>query len=174
METSSRKMWYQEKLMSYWKNRNDGMEKIRGEIMVLAFYAFISFPRMAANFLSKFEGRTLDSDEELAYFYFNVSSSFTSISSLLITLLLLTGFLVKSRFCTGLVSVVIPVTLLSVALGYSSAMYLVTPAHLHEALYLAHCAVLITAAAFALLSVFHAICFLTWLSVRGKVEGTSH
>ena len=170
METSSRKMWYQEKVMSYWKNQNDCMEKTRGEIMVIAVYTCISFPRMAGNFQRKVEDRTLDSLEELAYFYFNISSSFTSIASLLITLLLLTGFLVKSRFCTGLASIFVTVTLLSIILGYSSSMYLVTPSHLHEGLYWAHCVLLSAAAAAALLSVFHTICFLTWLSVREKME----
>ncbi|KAL0005512.1 hypothetical protein SO802_013073 [Lithocarpus litseifolius] len=173
METSSRKTWYLEKVMSYWKNQNDCMKKIRGEIMVLAVYTFISFPRMAENFMRKVEDRTLDSSEELAFFYFKISSSLTSTASLLITLLLLTGYLVKSRLCTGLVSIILPVTLLSVTLGYSSSMYLVTPSQLHERLYLAYCVLLITAAAVALFSVFHTICFLTWLSVRERMERTN-
>ena len=170
METSSRNLWYQEKVMSYWKNQNDCMEKARGAIMVLAVYTLFIFPRMAGNFKRTVEGRTLDSSEELAYFYFKMSSSFTSIASLLMTLLLLTGFLVKSRFCTGLLSITFLVTLLSMIPGYSSSLYLVTPSQLHERLYLSHCGLLITAAAGALLCVFQAICFLTWLSVREKIE----
>ena len=170
METSSRKMWYQEKVMSYWKNQNDRMEEARGAIMVLAVYTLIIFPRMTENFKRKVEDRTLDSSEELAYFYFNMSTSFTFIASLLMTLLLLTGFLVKSRLCTGLLSIVYLVTLLSMIPGYSSSLYLVTPSQLHEGLYLSHCALLITAAAGALVCVFQTICFLTWLSVREKME----
>ena len=73
--------------------------------------------------------------DPLYYFYFMIFNAIYFIASVIVTFLLISGFLVKNKMCMGLLTIALCTTLASLIITYITVVSMVTPFSIYASKY---------------------------------------
>lgn len=195
-----RKNWFK-----YLKYQGDWVEDNRGAIMVVAtVITSITFQNIANPPGGVWQANTTDFTDSkgntvctsstpcyagnavfayggttnMKYLYFSISNTISFVASLSVTFLLISGFPIKNKFCMSLLTLALCTTLISLAVSYLVAFYIVTPGELFkQELSASFVKRFVMGSLIAVISVViltHAIRFLSWLAKVSKTSLVQH
>ena len=142
--TQSRKKWWKN-LLKHLKYRSNWVEENRGYIVVVAtMITTITFQQAACSpggvwpqwgNVTRYSGYNIEVDagtsvvgsiDPLYYFYFMIFIAIYFIASVIVTFLLISGFLIKNKMCMGLLTIALCTTLAFLIITYITAVSMVT------------------------------------------------
>ena len=196
----SRKNW-----LKYLKYQGDWVEDNRGSIMVVAtVITTITFQNIANPPGGVWQANTTDFTDSkgrnicslgnpcyagnavfayggttnMRYLYFSISNTISFVASLSVTFLLISGFPIKNKVCMSLLTLALCTTLVSLAVSYLVAFYMVTPDALFEqemsAFFVQRCVMGSLIAVISMVILTHAIRFLFWFVKVRKTSLVQH
>ena len=114
----------------------------------------------------------------MRYLYFSISNTISFVASLSVTFLLISGFPIKNKVCMSLLTFALCTTLISLAVSYLVAFYMVTPDALFEqemsAFFVQRCVMGSLIAVISMVILTHAIRFLFWFVKVRKTSLVQH